>query len=342
MPVLTTALSTNFGQIVQACGASEAFVPTVVTLFSTGNLLGRLVATIVSDRVLAFRGRPRPWIAAGIAALMGSAQLVLLLAGLCAAGSVGQAALLALGSVCAGIAFGSMWPHLVVLASELFGSSHLAANYLFFDGGCGAVGTLLLANLLPTYFYARAATNDDDEGGSGADPTNSTCAGSSTTCLGPQCFLPTHSIIAGLCVLAVVASAVIARRSAGLYRQIKRNADLIARAAEGAREGAISAVVGGGGASGVLVPGATEGPKPTLSLQYRATSAAAMTQPLLLGAVAHAPPPPPLSKPPLSAPPSPAPPSAYEGVRSATSAAPFSPRRSREPSLDWHTIPEVD
>ena len=337
-------LSTNFGQIVQACGASEAFVPTVVTLFSTGNLLGRLVATIVSDRVLAFRGRPRPWIAAGIAALMGSAQLVLLLAGLCAAGSVGQAALLALGSVCAGIAFGSMWPHLVVLASELFGSSHLAANYLFFDGGCGAVGTLLLANLLPTFFYSRAAT-DDDEGGSGAgsgpDLTNRTCAGSSSTCLGAQCFLPTHSIIAGLCLLAVVASAVIARRSAGLYRQIKRNADLIARAAVGAREGATSAVVGGGGASGVLVPGATEGSKPTLSLQYGATSAAAMTQPLLLGAVAHAPPPPPLSKPPLSAPPSPAPPSAYAGVRSATSAS-FSPRHSREPSLDWHAIPEVD
>jgi hypothetical protein len=151
---------------------------------------------------------------------------------------LGQAALLALGSVCAGIAFGSMWPHLVVLASELFGSSHLAANYLFFDGGCGAVGTLLLANLLPTFFYSRAAT-DDDEGGSGAgsgpDLTNRTCAGSSSTCLGAQCFLPTHSIIAGLCLLAVVASAVIARRSAGLYRQIKRNADLIARAAVGAR-----------------------------------------------------------------------------------------------------------
>ena len=233
-------------------------------------------------------------------------------------------------------------PLIAATTGELFGSSHLAANYLFFDGGCGAVGTLLLANLLPTYFYARAATNDDHEGGSGADPTNSTCAGSSTTCLGPQCFLPTHSIIAGLCVLAVVASAVIARRSAGLYRQIKRNADLIARAAVGAREGATSAVVGGGGASGVLVPGATEGPKPTLSLQYGATSAAAMTQPLLLGAVAHAhAPPPPLSKPPLSAPPSPAPPSAYAGVRSATSAS-FSPRHSREPSLDWHTIPEVD
>jgi hypothetical protein len=221
----------------------------------------------------------------------------------------------------------------------------LAANYLFFDGGCGAVGTLLLANLLPTFFYSRAATDDDDEGGSGAgsgpDLTNRTCAGSSSTCLGAQCFLPTHSIIAGLCLLAVVASAVIARRSAGLYRQIKRNADLIARAAVGAREGATSAVVGGGGASGVLVPGATEGSKPTLSLQYGATSAAAMTQPLLLGAVAHAPPPPPLSKPPLSAPPSPAPPSAYAGVRSATSAS-FSPRHSREPSLDWHAIPEVD
>lgn len=50
------------------------------------------------------------------------------------------------------------WPHLVVLTSELFGSRHLGQNYMFFDGGCGAVGTLLLANLLPTTFYAAAAS----------------------------------------------------------------------------------------------------------------------------------------------------------------------------------------
>ncbi len=265
-------LCTNMGQVVQACGAAEALVPAVVTLFNTGNMLGRLVSTILSDRLLAFRGRPRVWFVAAIAALMALAQLVLLLATLSAAGSIGQAALLALGSVAAGAAFGSMWPHLVVLASELFGSRHLAANYMFFDGGCGAVGTLLLANLLPTYVYAQGATDDDDdgEGGSGGAPGNGTCPGASSTCLGAACFLPTHAIIAGLCALAVIASAIIARRSVGLYRQIKRNADLASRASEGSASAA--------------VPTAAEGRAP--SLQY-VTPSAGMTTPLL-GVVAQA------------------------------------------------------
>ena len=94
------------------------------------------------------------------------------------------------------IAFGSIWPHLVILCSELFGSRHLAANYMFYDGLCGATGTLLLANVLVGTFYS----------GSG--------------CSGPKCFGPTHAVIAALCVAGAAASGIIVYRSSGLYRQI--------------------------------------------------------------------------------------------------------------------------
>ena len=40
-----------------------------------------------------------------------------------------------------GLGFGMTWPLLVVLASELFGTTHLGTNYMFFNGICGGGGT---------------------------------------------------------------------------------------------------------------------------------------------------------------------------------------------------------
>ena len=72
---------------------------------------------------------------------------------------------------------------------------------MFYDGVCGAVGTMLLANALPSAVYQVASDGGND-------------------CSGPQCFGPTHAIIAGLCAAAIGASSVIACRSLPLYRQI--------------------------------------------------------------------------------------------------------------------------
>ena len=47
-----------------------------------------------------------------------------------------QEFLLVVGTFGISYAFGAIWPHLVVLSSELFGSIHLPQNYMFYDGGC--------------------------------------------------------------------------------------------------------------------------------------------------------------------------------------------------------------
>ena len=189
-------LSTNAAQLVQACGASKQLVPTVVTLFSTGNMMGRLTSPLLSDRLVA-RGRSRAYYLVLVSLLMAAAHAGLLLAAAALpAGSTAQAAVVSAASAAVGYAFGSIWPHLVILCSELFGSGRLATNYMFYDGLCGAMGTLLLANVLVGAFYS----------GSG--------------CTGGKCFGPTHSIIAALCVAGAMASGVIVYRSSGLYRQI--------------------------------------------------------------------------------------------------------------------------
>jgi MFS family permease len=216
-------LATNMAQIIESMGARNELLPTAVTLFSTGNLLGRLLCTIPSDAMVR-RGWPRPLFVGGIAALAATSHLSLLCAALVRGepekklfglslpwrknrpiddlgASMLQATLLQGGVLGGGLAFGAMWPHFVVLASELFGSKHLATNYMFFDGSCGAIGTMLLANALPAFVYANAARGAAD-------------------CVGPLCFGPTHAVIALLCGCAVVASVAIGCKTTELYRSI--------------------------------------------------------------------------------------------------------------------------
>eukprot|EP00967_Tisochrysis_lutea_P065633 scaffold85381_cov30-Tisochrysis_lutea.AAC.2 len=96
----------------------------------------------------------------------------------------------------AGFCFGSVWPHLVVLTSELFGTVNLQANYMFFDGGCGASGTILLANLMPRIFHSREGNCDS------------------------TCYIRAHAVIGGFCILGAAAAAVVAINSTTLYWKI--------------------------------------------------------------------------------------------------------------------------
>jgi len=193
-------LSTNLAQIVESAGAPHSFVPTAVTLFSIGNLLGRLLGMQVSDFVVR-RGSSRALMLTAISALMGLSQL-----GFVAAAAIGQPgstlqrALFVAATSGGGLSFGAIWPHFVVLASEIFGSQHLPKNYMFFDGTCGALGSLVFANALPSTIYGLSAVGND--------------------CIGAICFGPTHGISLLLCAVGCVAGWVVAKRSAPLYAMI--------------------------------------------------------------------------------------------------------------------------
>ena len=154
---------------------------------------------------------------------MGAAHLLFLAAVACFDyGSAAQAAVLVVGSGCAGLAFGATWPHLVVLASELFGSRHLAPNYLFFDGGCGAIGTIFLANLLPSAFY-RVTTVAPSAVSQLRDSTGAPTA--EGTCLGWRCFGISHIVITALCFAAALAAGVISTRARALYSNFSRDSN---------------------------------------------------------------------------------------------------------------------
>ena len=196
-------LSTNLAQIIESAGAPQTLVPTAVTLFSVGNLLGRLLGMQVSDRVV-HSGHSRALMLSAISALMGISQLgFVTAAAMRRAGSTLQRVVFLAATSGGGLSFGAIWPHFVVLASEIFGSAHLAKNYMFFDGTCGALGSLVFANVLPSTVYALSAVGND--------------------CVGASCFGPTHGISVLLCAVGCVLGAMLAKRSAPLYERILRS-----------------------------------------------------------------------------------------------------------------------
>ena len=69
---------------------------------------------------------------------------------------------------------------------------------------CGALGSLALANFLPSVIYELSATSND--------------------CIGPYCFGPTHAVIAALCAVSCVASLIVSARTLPLYTQIAAGA----------------------------------------------------------------------------------------------------------------------
>merc|ERR1712194_454739 len=113
--------------------------------------------------------------------------------------SSGSQGWLLAGTALAGPAFGTIWPMMVVLSSELFGSRKLSQNYMIFDGCAGAIGTVCLGNFLVSFVYDQAPTNSDGN------------------CVGEACFGPAHLCICALAVLATVSALTLSFTNLGLY-----------------------------------------------------------------------------------------------------------------------------
>jgi MFS family permease len=109
-----------------------------------------------------------------------------------------------IGVTLSGIAFGMIWPLMVLISAEVFGVAGAGQNYMFYDGVSSAGGTLLI-----TKFVAQAVY-DHNTDPNGAD---------SKTCIGMDCFQTTHMIVAGLCLSCVVSSTVMMYTSRHTYNK---------------------------------------------------------------------------------------------------------------------------
>jgi MFS family permease len=117
--------------------------------------------------------------------------------------ATGEAAFV-LGVALAGAAFGMVWPLLVLIVGEIFGTANVGANYMFFDGFTSAAGTLFLSKLVAGEIYEyHIDANAEDK----------------LTCMGTACFRQTQVIITLLSLTCVGTSLVLQFMSRRVYNR---------------------------------------------------------------------------------------------------------------------------
>mmetsp|Transcript_11863 Transcript_11863/g.16852 ORF Transcript_11863/g.16852 Transcript_11863/m.16852 type:complete len:538 (-) Transcript_11863:2309-3922(-) len=238
-----TVMTNNIGQMVESLHLPTIVASASLALFSAAQAFARVATGALSEMALQKFNLPRP-------AFLIFASLSGVLAHVLLAFAVTRT-FFVLGVILSGIAFGMIWPLIVLVVGELFGNSHMGSNYMFYDGGTSAVGTLLLSKYVAQYVYEKTLEeqllrddyelgDDDDnddyythdtmmggqtsgfaggEGGSGV-------SGDGLTCYGSACFEATHHIVAILsitCVLSSVALMIVTRDSYSSSRKQDNN-----------------------------------------------------------------------------------------------------------------------
>ena len=187
-------LTTNLGSMVESRSGAAVAATTAVTIFSCFQGASRLVTGFVSDYIVS-RGLPRTVVFPVLMLIMALAHAILCLRG--------PIALLA-GTALGGVAFGAVYPLLVLVITEVFGQERVASNYMIFDGLPGAIGVFLIGHLLVSYVYDQHTAAGESE------------------CHGDDCFLLSHLIVVGVEAFGCILGAVLASRTWVIYRTLAR------------------------------------------------------------------------------------------------------------------------
>lgn len=179
-----TMLTNNMAQMVEARDFPPRAAGACLALFSVAQATARVVTGTASEWALQ-HCIPRP-------------AFMLLTCALAMAGHITLAVadtrqVFVIGVLLAGAAFGSVWPLMVLIVGDVFGTRHHGANYMFYDGFCSAVGTLLIAKYITASVYEAHIVGGDDD----------------LSCYGDGCFAPTHWMVAALACSGLLSSGLV-------------------------------------------------------------------------------------------------------------------------------------
>ena len=166
----------------------------LVSLVSTSNCAGRLLAGFISDAALYKKGWPRPFALAAANALMAGAMLALLLEG---TWPIYAAAFLG------GLSYGAINSLFPACASEIFGLSNLAVVYPAFSMGLALGSWAFATSLYSAVFDAALARHGVAPGGA---------------CTWSDCYALSAIVSAACCVLGAACSVLIALMTRQRYR----------------------------------------------------------------------------------------------------------------------------
>jgi hypothetical protein len=190
----------NMSQIGQSLGHSQRTITMLVSLVSLANYAGRVLAGLGSDYVVARYRLPRP-LALTATLLLAFFGHLLVAAGL--RDGVYAASLIM------GFCLGSLWTVLFAVVSEVFGLKHFSTLYNL-STLASPVGSYVLSVQVAGRMYDREAQR---QGHRRQDEL---------ACVGVQCFRASFEIIAGVTLLGVAVSMVMAWRTRAFYHDRTR------------------------------------------------------------------------------------------------------------------------
>lgn len=202
-----TLMTNNMGQMVEALHFAPRTAASALALFSVAQAAARVGVGTLSDAALGWgKGIPRP------AFLIVSTASGILAHALLAVGT--SLPIFVLGVVASGMAFGMIWPLMVLIVGEVFGTKNHGANYMFFDGFTSAIGTVLMSK-----FLASAVYEANIDHGEYNNDNNSAPDFISTTCYGRACFGMSHAVVVFLSLTCLATSVAVLIRTRNVYQK---------------------------------------------------------------------------------------------------------------------------
>ena len=224
-----TVETNNLGQMVESLNFPDMVTPAALALFSVAQSLSRAATGAMSESALNWNTRrcgidngvPRPvfLIIASFAGFISHGLLAV---------STSEIPFV-FGVFLSGIAFGMVWPLMVLIVGEVWGTAHVAANYMFFDGFTSAGGTLLLSKFVAQEVYERhirasfvpptdvdtsvitmeqeeALIEEEENLVMGTEFDVGGMIWDGVTCYGQDCFRMTHVVVSALSLLCILTS----------------------------------------------------------------------------------------------------------------------------------------
>ncbi|XP_074579034.1 protein NUCLEAR FUSION DEFECTIVE 4-like [Curcuma longa] len=189
----------NIGQMSESLGYQDTHI--FVSMISIWNFLGRVGGGYLSEIIVRDYAYPRP-------AAMAVSQLIMTIGHLVFA--MAWPGTMYIGTLLIGLGYGAHWAIVPAAASELFGLKNFGALYNFLTVANPA-GSLIFSGLIASSIYDSEA---EKQARGMHDPDEA------LKCRGAVCFFLTSLIMAGLCDIAAVLSAVLVYRTMVVYRNL--------------------------------------------------------------------------------------------------------------------------
>ncbi|KAL4568211.1 hypothetical protein LXL04_023818 [Taraxacum kok-saghyz] len=204
----------NLGQLSESLGYDNPHI--FVSMISIWNFLGRVGGGYFSEIIVRDYAYPRPVAMAFAQAIMAIGHFLF---------AMGWPGAMYIGTLLIGLGYGAHWAIVPATASELFGLKKFGALYNFLTLANPA-GSLVFSGVIASYIYDSEAEKQAQQ--RHQQITNSTSSfltklfdtDDTLKCEGSVCFFLTFMIMSGLCIIALILSLILVRRTKVVYQNL--------------------------------------------------------------------------------------------------------------------------